>query len=59
VFRRNRHDLVLELATQRKTASAVLDEFEPAWRSSADRRFVVAESEDGERALVPVSQMLT
>lgn len=55
VFRGGRHDLVLDLATQRKTASAVLDEFRPSWRTSSARRFVVAEGADGERALVPVS----
>lgn len=55
VFRGSRHDLVLDLAAQRKTASAVLDEFRPSWRTSSARRFVVAEDADGERALVPAS----
>lgn len=54
VFRGGRHDLVLDLATQRKTASAVLDEFRPAWRSNSARRFIVEQGEHGERALVPV-----
>lgn len=55
MFRAGRHDLVLDLACQRKSASAVLDEFEPAWRTKAGRRFIVQASEDGERTLVPFS----
>lgn len=53
MFRRGRHDLVLDLACQRKSATAVLDEFEPAWRTKTARRFIVQAGEDGERALVP------
>lgn len=55
VFRAGRHDLVLDLACQRKPATAVLDEFEPAWRTKAARRFAVQAGEDGERALVSFS----
>jgi hypothetical protein len=55
VFRAGRHDLVLDLACQRKPASTVLDEFQPTWRTKSDRRYVVQTGEDGERALVPFS----
>ncbi len=55
VFRASRHDLVLDLACQRRSPSAVLDEFEPEWRTRAARRFIVQAGEDGERVLVPFS----
>ena len=54
LLRAGRQDLVLELASQRKPATAVLDEFQPDWRTGTARRFIVRADDDGERALVPL-----